>query len=209
MVLGAAVQRHGQNARDGGFADAPVPAEDVAMSDTLLLDGVLQGAGDVLLTDHVGKLLGSVFARQNLVTHGRKFRLYGLGLWNGRTPELGHNIREWGMRKCKHCSHYTRSWRPCPRGWKHCLMTPFSSSHPRHGRSRKSSGHLLDSAANNHQRIVRAQLEDNPAMPGYDGPKWVSLHAYQKRDWHELIGLWKALNRQLLSAAEAVPDSAW
>src|SRR5271157_2216351 len=70
-------------------------------------------------------------------------------------------------------------------------------------------GHLLDSAANNHQRIVRAQLEENPAMPGYDGEKWVSLHAYQKRDWHELIGLWEALNRQLLAAAEAVPDGAW
>ena len=25
-------------------------------------------------------------------------------------------------------------------------------------------GHLLDSAANNHQRIVRAQLEDNPGL---------------------------------------------
>jgi hypothetical protein len=70
-------------------------------------------------------------------------------------------------------------------------------------------GHLLDSAANNHQRIVRAQLEDNPAMPGYDGPAWVVLHAYQKRNWHELIGTWGALNRQLLAAAEAVPDSAW
>ena len=70
-------------------------------------------------------------------------------------------------------------------------------------------GHLLDSAANNHQRIVRAQLEDNPAMPNYDGDKWVALHAYQKRDWHELIGLWEALNRQLLAAAEAVPDGAW
>jgi hypothetical protein len=70
-------------------------------------------------------------------------------------------------------------------------------------------GHLLDSAANNHQRIVRAQLEDNPAMPGYDGPMWVALHAYQKRDWHDLIGTWGALNRQLLAAAEAVPDSAW
>ena len=29
-------------------------------------------------------------------------------------------------------------------------------------------GHLLDSAANNHQRIVRALLEDQPAMPGYE-----------------------------------------
>ena len=25
-------------------------------------------------------------------------------------------------------------------------------------------------------------------MPGYDGPTWVRLHAYQKRDWQELIG---------------------
>jgi len=70
-------------------------------------------------------------------------------------------------------------------------------------------GHLLDSAANNHQRIVRAQLEDNPAMPNYDGDQWVALHTYQKRDWRELIGLWEALNRQLLAAAEAVPGSAW
>ena len=37
-------------------------------------------------------------------------------------------------------------------------------------------GHLLDSAANNHQRMVRTQLEDNPAMPGYDGDRWVELH---------------------------------
>jgi hypothetical protein len=75
--------------------------------------------------------------------------------------------------------------------------------------AKEELGHLLDSAANNHQRIVRGQLEDNPAMPGYDGPMWVALHAYQNRNWHELIGTWGALNRQLLAAAEAVPDSAW
>lgn len=70
-------------------------------------------------------------------------------------------------------------------------------------------GHLLDSAANNHQRIVRAHLEDRPAMPGYDGDRWVELHRYQDRDWHELIDLWKALNEQLLAAAKAVPGPAW
>src|SRR5208337_1408721 len=70
---------------------------------------------------------------------------------------------------------------------------------------KEERGHLLDSAANNHQRIVRTQLEDNPAMPNYDGDQWVALHTYQKRDWRELIGLWEALNRQLLAAAEAVP----
>jgi hypothetical protein len=70
-------------------------------------------------------------------------------------------------------------------------------------------GHLLDSAANNHQRIVRTQLEDEPRMPGYDGDAWVGLHRYQQRNWPEMIELWRALNQQLLTAAEAAPDDAW
>jgi hypothetical protein len=73
---------------------------------------------------------------------------------------------------------------------------------------RQELGHLLDSAANNHQRIVRAQLEAQPAMPGYDGDRWVDLHDYQHRDWKELIGIWSALNSQLLAAAEAAIPSA-
>ena len=70
-------------------------------------------------------------------------------------------------------------------------------------------GHLLDSAANNHQRIVRTQLEEKPAMPGYNGDEWVALHGYQQRDWADLIELWVAVNRQLLMAAEAAPKTAW
>ncbi len=70
-------------------------------------------------------------------------------------------------------------------------------------------GHLLDSAANNHQRIVRVQLQEKPAMPDYDGDAWVALHRYQERDWESLIGLWLALNRQLLAAAAAARPSAW
>ena len=46
-------------------------------------------------------------------------------------------------------------------------------------------------------------------MPGYDGDAWVKLHNYQQRNWQEIIELWRALNLQLLAAAEAVPDSAW
>ncbi len=84
-----------------------------------------------------------------------------------------------------------------------------SKSSPQAWSSKEELGHLLDSAANNHQRIVRTQLEDNPAMPGYDGDKWVALHRYQDWDWSALIATWTGLNRQLLAAAEAVPDSAW
>jgi hypothetical protein len=70
-------------------------------------------------------------------------------------------------------------------------------------------GHLLDSATNNHQRIVRAQSDDKLAFPGYEQNRWVAINRYQHRDWKELIEVWQALNRQLLAAAESVPDSAW
>ena len=46
-------------------------------------------------------------------------------------------------------------------------------------------------------------------MPGYEQGRWVAIHGYERREWKELIELWQALNRQLLAAAEAVPDSAW
>ncbi len=75
--------------------------------------------------------------------------------------------------------------------------------------AKEELGHLLDSAANNHQRIVRAQLEDKPAMPGYQQNDWVRVHGYQRREWKDLVELWRALNRQLLTAAEAVPAAGW
>ena len=70
-------------------------------------------------------------------------------------------------------------------------------------------GHLLDSAANNYQRIVRTRLEEKPAMPSYDGDAWVALQRYQQRDWRTLVEAWVALNRQLLAAADTAPDWAW
>jgi hypothetical protein len=70
-------------------------------------------------------------------------------------------------------------------------------------------GHLLDSAVNNHQRIIRVQMQDKLAMPGYQQEKWVRANAYQQRAWEELIAVWTALNRHFLFAARAVPDYAW
>ena len=77
LVRGAAIQRHGQDARDGGLADAAMAAENVAVGGASLLDGVLQGAGNVLLPDDLGEFLRTVFAGQNLVAHdGEKVQLY-------------------------------------------------------------------------------------------------------------------------------------
>lgn len=75
--------------------------------------------------------------------------------------------------------------------------------------AKQELGHLLDSAAKDHEHLVRSQLEDQPAMPDYDGVRWVALHRYQERDWQELVEVWTALNRQLLAVATAIPHFAW
>ena len=66
-------------------------------------------------------------------------------------------------------------------------------------------GHLIDSAANNHQRFVRAQLTSSFVGPGYDQQTWVSLHRYRERPWADLVALWVALNRHVAAVIERVP----
>jgi len=66
-------------------------------------------------------------------------------------------------------------------------------------------GHLIDSAANNHQRFVRAQLAGAFAGPGYDQVAWVAVHRYRQRPWLELVDLWVALNRQVAAVIEGMP----
>lgn len=45
-------------------------------------------------------------------------------------------------------------------------------------------GHLIDSAANNHQRIVRLQYNDKLDFPDYqqDNDLWIALQDYQNAD---------------------------
>lgn len=66
-------------------------------------------------------------------------------------------------------------------------------------------GHLIDSAANNHQRFVRAQLEDPLAFPGYAQEFWVESQGYQQASWEELIELWAAYNRHLQRVIALIP----
>jgi len=67
-------------------------------------------------------------------------------------------------------------------------------------------GHLIDSAANNHQRVVRAQA-GSPLVFGYDQVAWVEANAYRRRPWSELVELWVALNGHFAAAVEAVPTA--
>ena len=46
--------------------------------------------------------------------------------------------------------------------------------------------HLVDSAANNHQRVVRLQYNDKLDFPDYqqDNDLWIALQDYQNADWN-------------------------
>ena len=69
-------------------------------------------------------------------------------------------------------------------------------------------GHLIDSAANNHQRFVRLQLTSRLDLPGYDGDEWVRLQRYQDRSWSEIIDLWQMYNLQLAGVIRLVDPKA-
>lgn len=67
-------------------------------------------------------------------------------------------------------------------------------------------GHLIDSAANNHSRFVRAQFSDDLVFPGYEQEAWVDSQHYQEKDWHELVQLWKLYNRHILHIMKVTPE---
>jgi hypothetical protein len=67
-------------------------------------------------------------------------------------------------------------------------------------------GHLIDSAANNHQRFVRAQFTDELVFPGYEQNAWVQSQHYQEKDWRELVELWQLYNRHILHIMKVTPE---
>jgi len=73
--------------------------------------------------------------------------------------------------------------------------------------SKEVLGHLIDSAANNHQRFVRGQLDAALRLPGYEQQGWVSSQRYRDRPWSDLVDLWSAYNRHLAHVIAAIPES--
>jgi len=65
-------------------------------------------------------------------------------------------------------------------------------------------GHLIDSAANNHQRFVRLQQGNLTGFPGYDQEHWVNAGNYDKNTWANLLELWVQYNRQLAIMIENI-----
>ena len=65
-------------------------------------------------------------------------------------------------------------------------------------------GHLIDSAANNHQRFIRCQFEDNPVI-SYDQNKWNAFSHYQQMPKEQLIDFWKHYNKHLAALIKLIP----
>lgn len=69
-------------------------------------------------------------------------------------------------------------------------------------------GHLIDSAANNHQRFARLRFGNLEGFPGYEAEPWVRAQAYDDCDFLLLKALWTSYNAFLLHLAAATPAVA-
>jgi hypothetical protein len=69
-------------------------------------------------------------------------------------------------------------------------------------------GHLIDSAANNHARFVRAQSTDDLVFEGYDQDEWVRVQRYRERPWRDLVGLWQGYNHHMASLMASADPAA-
>lgn len=66
-------------------------------------------------------------------------------------------------------------------------------------------GHLIDSATNNHQRFIRVQFEDIPAI-WYDQDNWVKHSAHHRIPVEQLIAFWESYNRHLTVLLGQIPE---
>lgn len=70
-------------------------------------------------------------------------------------------------------------------------------------------GHLIDSASNNHQRMIRLQYNDNLTFPDYtqDNDRWIAIQDYQHADWRNLVLLWESFNLHLIHLIRSMDKS--
>jgi hypothetical protein len=66
-------------------------------------------------------------------------------------------------------------------------------------------GHLIDSAANNHQRFVRAQHLNLTELVSYEQNEWVRIQKYNERTWKSLLLFWQSYNHHLAHIISGIP----
>lgn len=85
-------------------------------------------------------------------------------------------------------------------------LRPSNECRPGKWNSHEILGHLIDSAANNHVRFVRAQFSDDLVFPGYEQDRWVALQNYSGEPWPDLVQLWTLYNLHLVHVVSGIPS---
>ncbi len=68
-------------------------------------------------------------------------------------------------------------------------------------------GHLIDSAANNHHRFIKAQFLPSPMfVEGYAQNDWVQVQKYNEKDSQALLNLWIVYNEHIIFIMQNTPD---
>jgi len=69
-------------------------------------------------------------------------------------------------------------------------------------------GHLLDSAANNRQRFVRAATDGHYIGPKYAQDAWVAAHGYASQPWDTLVRWWEVEHEILAAVVDRIPEES-
>lgn len=69
-------------------------------------------------------------------------------------------------------------------------------------------GHLVDSAANNHQRIARLISGNLEQFPPYEAEIFVTVQQYDGCDFAEMTKFWRQYNWMLMHIMRAIPATA-
>jgi hypothetical protein len=71
--------------------------------------------------------------------------------------------------------------------------------------AKEELGHLIDSAANNHIRFVRATIGAEFRGPGYAQDDWVRVHGYANMKWETIVDVWFQYNTLLTALVDGIP----
>lgn len=69
-------------------------------------------------------------------------------------------------------------------------------------------GHLVDSAANNHQRFARLISGNLEQFPPYEAETFVTVQQYDGCDFAEMAKFWRQYNWMLMHIMRAIPATA-
>lgn len=67
-------------------------------------------------------------------------------------------------------------------------------------------GHLVDSASNNHQRILRMKMTDHLNFPDYKNTQWLELQQHNRMKFADLLGLFYFYNKLLANIIENISE---